>query len=77
MVEQIRFFCDPDELDTRLLELFKSLYTLFKSYFIDDKYLYLFESLLELDGEQLGYIENLVLPQMPDFKVQHLNMFLI
>jgi len=50
MVEKMKVFCNPEELDTRLLELFKSLYSLFKSYSIDDKYLSLFESQLELSS---------------------------
>jgi hypothetical protein len=40
------------------MELFQILYKSFKSFFIEDKYLYLLESVFELDPEQLCKIES-------------------
>lgn len=50
MIMQLSYLSDPDqEFNEKSMELFKSLYSLFKSYFIEDKYLQLLESVLELD----------------------------
>lgn len=50
MINQLSYLSDPDqEFNEKSMELFKSLYQLFKSFFIEDKYLQLLESVFDLD----------------------------
>ena len=68
MITQLSYLSDPDnEFNEKSMELFKSLYSLFKSFFIEDKYLQLLESVFELDFDQLYYIESQFAAENKDF----------
>jgi hypothetical protein len=77
MIQQLSYLCDPDNFNPKCMELFKSLYVQFKSFFIEDKYLQLLESVYELDYDQLYHIESHLLSEGGDLKVHKLNRFII
>jgi len=59
------------------MELFQTLYKSFKSFFIEDKFLYLLESVFELEPEQLLHIESQFIGEQEDLKIGNLNRFYI
>jgi hypothetical protein len=68
---------NPNDIDEKGMELFQTLYKSFKSFFIEDKYLYLLESVFELEPEQLCHIESEFINEQDDLKISKLNRFVI